>query len=559
MNCKTMIKKLTSVLLSILISMSCIITSVSPAQAGTPIDSYAPERYFVSNDSTTLQTTGTSPETALTLTFTSPAPATKDFLVLATAITNNADEADYTLVQLTIDGSPYSISNNSPVNASVNWRTFEAFKVMENAGGSSHTIKIEYCSGSGAQASIKNVSLAVLEISNYGYVDESAENTTDTTVETQASLEFTPSQTADYLLFFTANMKSSADNKAIHASANKDGTPYAALELADSHYNSCARLIHETGLSHESTYTFTVTYYSESGGIAYIKDTRILAVLASDLGDHYYNNTSLTGGSTTSTSYVDEVSLELTGLSGTNDYLIIGGGLGQHASKGGEFDARLSVNGTYYNVTSFEAPDRNFYKPFLFMRKVNFTPGSPTIKIQYQAGTAGTVSVQGVSVVVIKANTCESYDSSDHDTVDDVFDLSSNLYLWANGLGGNTTCDIAYYDADGAWVATDADVTSGSYGNLSSNALATSSYSGKTEGWGYGVVFADGLAEIPSTYSSATASAKYIMTDRFCVTSGPVPPIPEWPTIGLVSVGILIVVGYFWLRNCGEHPLQNIM
>ncbi|MFC2017404.1 hypothetical protein ACFLUD_03215, partial [Chloroflexota bacterium] len=276
----------------------------SQAQAGTPADAYTIERYY-SENVTEQSTANTTFQDAVTLTFTPP--ATANYTVIASALTNNSDTNYSTVVQLIIDGTNYSETYHKPVDAALNWRSFGAHKVHSFTGATEHTVKIQYRTENAAgTAYIQRVAIAVVEVTNfYDVAQETEISTTSASYVDAVTFTFTPPVQADYLILVTANLRSSTSGKNAAMQWTIDGTadPNSEVIQPGTNYMSWGHIEREnlTAASH----TFKIQYHTESPSTAYIKSARITAILLTDLGSDQYQE-SEAESKTTSSTYVDK-------------------------------------------------------------------------------------------------------------------------------------------------------------------------------------------------------------------------------------------------------------
>jgi len=513
-------------ILASLLSLAALFLSAGalPAKAGTPDDSYKPERYYTQAiDEQT--TTSTSFQDALTLTFTPP--STKNFLVIASALTNNSSTSYSTIVQLDIDGTAYSTSYHKPVNTSLNWLSFGTHKVISATGGVAKTAKVQYCTENAlGTAYIKRVAIAILEVSNYHDAEDETENTTmENLWQDAVTLNFTPAAQGDWLILATANIANSEDREYTKARITLDGTALAwdnELKHYGPAYMSWGYMEKEN-LTAEA-HTFKIQYATSGEGTAKIKNARITAVKLADLGDSNYAESS-GSSSTSSTSYVDKTTLTFT-PSTRNDYIIIGTGLGTETTMSYAFYSNLDIDGTSYGESMFVPPteEEPVWRSSFFLTKENLTAAEHNLKIQYKtSSSSGTASIRNANIIAIKANTAESYSSSSHATIDNDYGAEEHsAYIWAHGLEAEASYDVAYYDA-------------GANGDPSA-----------TAGTWHAVVFRGGSSP-PANYNDAAGTAGYVVADSFTVQQE---AIPEFPTVGAgIAVAGMCFGIYSWMRK----------
>jgi hypothetical protein len=258
--------------------------SAEPALAGTPDDTSTVERYY--NEHTAQQsTTSTSYVDAVSINFTPP--ATKDYLVVFSALTNNSSIFFPTILHLDINGTGYSETSHRPVNTTLNWRSFGGQKVITANAGVAQDISIQYKTGNAsATAYVQRVAISIIEIANYENAEANAEtSTTLDTYENKVTLTFTPSEAADYLVLVTVNSRNSVPGKDCYVEMMMDGVPRGEFTTVNSPYASAAT----AGIMNFSVveHTLQINYKTQGFGTAFLKDARITVVKASDLGTFY--------------------------------------------------------------------------------------------------------------------------------------------------------------------------------------------------------------------------------------------------------------------------------
>ncbi|MFC1994775.1 hypothetical protein ACFLVD_01385 [Chloroflexota bacterium] len=196
-------------------------------------DSYTIERYYAETIAEQFTTSG-SFQDVVTLAFTPPSD--KDFLITASALTNNSSVDYYTEIQLLINDTvapvAYSTTQHKPYAVDTNWRSFGTHIVIECTGGTEYTITIQYRTQTldASTAYTRRAAIAVLEVSDYVSVaDEDPSETTETGYQTKLTLNIEPSLAADYLILATANLSNSSATKGTQIQLTKDGTPVRRL------------------------------------------------------------------------------------------------------------------------------------------------------------------------------------------------------------------------------------------------------------------------------------------------------------------------------------------
>ncbi|MFC1991653.1 hypothetical protein ACFLVC_02880 [Chloroflexota bacterium] len=524
------------VLAGILLGMFAV-----PVKAGTPgIDFYKIERYYLeANTAANATTQSTSPVTAANLTFTPSGNTTnKTFLILASALTNNSAETATTSVELNIDGAVYSTVNHSAARVSNNWRSWATHKVIEVPNGSPVSAAIQFFTSVGTEtAYVQWTTLAALEISTENtYTSENNSSHTtdlkDPNYQNSVNLTFTPTA-GDYLLLATAVSRNSAGKEAYVRLTSADvhspvitGETWGSWAVAENHTLS------------NTQYTFKIDYATGStGGTAELRDSRLTAVLLSDLGS--WNSTATEGeGSTISDTYIDYATLTYSPAN-QGDWIVLASGLGKQAINNNQYYAKLNIDDTTdLGEYIFESEGRNIYRSFMMLRKVNLSSGSHDINLMHKQGGSEIFSKE-FFITAIKADAVESYNDVALETIENNYSAGQNPYIRVHGLRPSNTYAVGYYDGSGEKIETDTK-TSSSTGNLSSLInLVSGSYVSSTPGDWHAVVFDTTYGSPSANYSVATTTKStngYVTEDIFNV---PASAIPEFPSI----IAAVVVIG----------------
>ncbi|MFC1995388.1 hypothetical protein ACFLVM_00710 [Chloroflexota bacterium] len=530
--------------------------------------------------SSAIPSTAVSPSStnAATLAFTPS--ATKNFLIIASALTNNSSDLYYTELWLDIDGTNYSVTQHMAVNPAENWRGFGSYQIV-SLDNSLHTIKIDFrTENADGTASIKWATITAIEISGVAGTDYWADDigagqdpatgetsTTNTSASpvTIATITFTPAA-GDYLVLATANSKSS--------STSKDAIVQLTLSAADATpatsggtYGSWA---HAELLQLINTeYTFTITYWATSPETAYIKDCRLYIVPVSDLGTS--SQFAIHGsGSTTETTYLATPPNATTATTKTftpstrNDWIILMSCLGMGNTTGYNFYTKLNIDETTdLGEYIYEMPERSIWRSAFMSRKTNLSAAEHSIYIMYHTGTDSPIkaaSILEANLWAINFNTVESYSSDTYATVDDLYDTFGNvIYIWGHGLRPSKTQGYAvgYYDgtgtlgADGIKITTDDLLTSTNIGVIESS-YDPSLNVGVAPGTWHAAIFDKQYGDPPVTYDLVAAAAGYVVDDAFEVQAA---AIPEFPTIlsAIVVSGVCFSIFYLLRRRRIVH------
>ena len=174
----------------VVLALGCVLLlNRSQVQAGTPDDSYTIERYYTESLAESTWSTDTSFQDKVTLTFIPP--ATKNYLIVASALVTNGSTSYYTEVKLVIDGTDYGINQFQPSGAGAdNYVTFFD-GIVQQLDNTSHTVKISYRTNNTAGAAyIKNAAISIIEASNYNFGDDTTSTfqTNSTSYVTEVTL-----------------------------------------------------------------------------------------------------------------------------------------------------------------------------------------------------------------------------------------------------------------------------------------------------------------------------------------------------------------------------------
>jgi len=225
-------------------------------------------------------TTSTSYQDKTTLTFTPESQG--DYIIIATAILDGSSASYDFKCQLLVGAATYSITNIETVGAAnrYSWGSF----VRLNLSASSQTIKIQYCSESGATAGIANARIVVLRAdqfeNNYYAESNTRSTTTSTSYQDKTTLTQTP-QAQDHLVIGCAGADGSSGSYSTYAQLIEGGAGYGEMlietkDTSNRHYPYF--MMYKKTLSATST-TWKIQYKSENtGATAGIQDARIIVI-----------------------------------------------------------------------------------------------------------------------------------------------------------------------------------------------------------------------------------------------------------------------------------------
>ncbi|MFC2034496.1 hypothetical protein ACFLTT_03765, partial [Chloroflexota bacterium] len=398
-------------------------------------------------------------------------------------------------------------------------------------------------------AEIKWATIMALEVSNTGpnryyNAEANTENTTTTTepvYDTAVELNFTP-VAGDYLFLATAVSRNDVSKKEAYVQFTSvdthspliTGSTWGSWAMAENHTLSAT--------SYNSTIEFAT---GGSGGAAHIKDARITVVPLSVFGDTY-NASTVDQGITSSSTYVDFATANVT-LANRLDCYILASGLGRQNTNNDQYYAQITIDD---NVTGlgeyiFQTEDKDIYRSFFMARRVNLASGSHQVNLQHKAGGSDVYSKE-FHIVTIEANTAESYSSDSIPTpIDDGFTTGENPFIRAYGLQPDHDYTVGYYDENGDKVSSDVNSRSSATGNISSQYIFPNE--GEAPGTWHAVVF-DGSSSVDyATANSTKSNNGYVTEDTFEVYAS---AIPEFPGI----IAVLTVTGmcfavYLWMRK----------
>jgi len=521
-----------------------------PATAGIPgIDYYKIERYYLeANTSTAANTTSTSPVTAANLTFTpSGSSANKTFLILATSLTNSTSSTETTSVHLDIDGEDYCSVNHTAADPDINWRSWGAHKVIEVPNGNPVSAAIEfYTSNSEVTAYVKWTTIAAFEIENYYYAENITLGTTPSELDVdKVTLNFTPPSAGDYSVFMAAASRSENSNKDCIVTYSDSLNPSISITTGAT-WGNWSHTENLTNIS--GSQTLKISYRTTGAATdAQIKNAYITAVRTSDLGNSQFAEAN-SENTTTSGVYGDKLELNFAPVS-RGDWVIVGAGLGQQNDQNNSYYAKLSANGTDLGEYMYDIVDRNIYRSFMMLRKLNFSSTNQSIKLQHKTSPGGTSNSKNFTLLAIKADTVESYNDSSLQNIDDSFTTGENPYIRVHGLKASDSYAVGYYDDDGDKVATVSNLTSSTTGNLSSYYALGTDLDAAPGTW-HAVVFDTTYGAPSANYSVVTSNKSasgYVTEDSFDVAAS---AIPEFPTIitAVVVIGTCFAI-YIWMRK----------
>jgi len=241
---------------------------------------------------------------------------------------------------------------------------FSRHMVMELNGGTEYTFKLQFkTSNASGTAYLENGHILILQVSDYHTAYEEAEsNTTSTTYVDKTTLTFTPSSAGDYLVIGSCHMTINSVLRSLYTQLIHNGTSQGEVcrELTVANeYRAFTSMRVITFSSAQQT--LKLQYKTEDvSEAAYIKDARITAIRLNDLGIDD-NSVDIDGPeTTTSETYVDVPSANITFTPSPNqegDYLVLGFCLLKGDKTNRKAYARLELDGTPYGEMAFRPDD----------------------------------------------------------------------------------------------------------------------------------------------------------------------------------------------------------
>ncbi len=519
-------------------------------RAGTPDDSYTVDRYYVETNhegtpQTTTNTSG-SPVTAATLTFTPK--ATKNYLIIASALATSDSTTEGAWVYLDVDSTTTSdLATFIPLSLSpLGWRSWGIHKVV-SLDAQEHDIYIKFYAGPNTTtAKVLWTTITAIEVTNYvTAAAEAPANITNTTFDVDNQLETASISAGTYLILATANTRNKKDvppkdtdfQLTINGTPHGLGTTSYKEDSASSGVSAYSSYQQVEVVTVRSSFTARLDFLAKNPNDGNAKDYRVTAVKLSDLGTYEWGEE--TGPITDTTgSYVAVDSSPLTFDPNVEaNWLVLASGLGNQATTSNEYYAKLVLDNTNLGEYIFTASDKTLYRSYFMLRRLTLTDDSHTIQFYHHtttpaAGTAGTIEA---NVVAIKLATMESHSDSGFVTVwgnvDTEFDTYGNLvYLRGMGFTPGTNYRIAYYDngASGGQFLKNTDTSSDTKGELTDNTFYPSNWGSATAGNWKAVVSSQ--SHTPETNYSDYSTAQKIAADTSRYKPPQYPNSPRrWP------------------------------
>jgi len=280
-------------------------------------------------------------------------------------------------VQLVGDGVVYAVENFTPKDKTDNY-AFAAHKVVY-LDNTTHVFKIQYRSAvADNEAKIKQARIWAKRIAVENVENEPPDSTTSTTYESRVTLSFTPPSAGDYLLLATADFAGSSTSYSTFVRLF-DADVIENENIAESQReptvvtdNYSFATMKKLGLP-ASTRTFKLQYRT-SGATAWIRNARLTAIRADDLGAiRYEENDAVV--SDNSGSWITRVTLSFTPAS-TQDYLVITSAMVRRNAAGARVEARLLHGSTDLATKLYTAQDATDYASFFACKKVELAAGT---------------------------------------------------------------------------------------------------------------------------------------------------------------------------------------
>lgn len=237
-------------------------------------------------------------------------------------------------------------------------------------------------------------------------------STTSTSYVDKVALTFTPEPNSTYLIVASWLMQGSSTSYQAKAKLTRTtGTPKDFNELIyqpkdTTDYISGGAIGIDTFGDSPGPQTYKVQFCTNNAsGTTRIKEAKIFAFRLSE-GDFYAQNEARS--TTTSTSWQDKTVLTFT--SETADYLILASATADGSSTSYDFKVQLTIDGTAYNAVNIEPYNAGNRYLWAMIKKVSFTSGSHTIKIQYcSESTLATAGIAHARIVVLKLSNFSNY------------------------------------------------------------------------------------------------------------------------------------------------------
>lgn len=237
-------------------------------------------------------------------------------------------------------------------------------------------------------------------------VSEGQSSTISTTYTDKLSLTFTPSAAADYLVLGYAEFFSSATTTGAKARMDIDGTIYGEGITSSTAWVPWvyAKKVSLTAASH----TIKIQFASSSaGGTVYIRNARIVVIKLSQFPANYYAEDE-TRTTTTSTAYVDKVSLTQTPAA--VDHVYIYQFTLDEASTTRYANGRAIKDTSVFSETRSRPVATADRYPHFVVKKETPAAASATWKIQYStSASAAAAGCAWAKILVIQLATTGGY------------------------------------------------------------------------------------------------------------------------------------------------------
>lgn len=251
------------------------------------------------------------------------------------------------------------------------------------------------------------------------YAESTAESTDlDTTgvYADKTTLTFTPDASSTYYLIASWYMQQLTSTiRYVAGNLIESGTPTTYQEIIHDTHDTTGDYYAGGGLgiftegASPASRTFKIQVKGENNAVSEkIKNARLLAIKKHASDQHVEQTTRQT---TVSTTYVDVSGTSLTFTPATTgDYIIIAMAQADVSTASRAMGILVNIDGVTYGETAPAVQDGALNKyPFFFVKKVNLSSASHTIKLQFKSDSAAvTLGLDKIRIIALRADTFDN-------------------------------------------------------------------------------------------------------------------------------------------------------
>jgi hypothetical protein len=332
----------------------------------------------------TISTTSTTYQDKVSINFVPQ--ITADFVIIATAELQGSSTNYQAKAQLIVGSATFQ-ELKYRVKDTTDWYPFCGMKRLNLSGGTSYTIKIQYCtSNSAGTAYIKNARLIILSLQSEYAESENLSTTDSTSWQDKVTLSFTPASDGDYLVIGSANYRGSNTIRDTRIRLIQDGLTVHTDTVGRPGPDTTASY-YTFGVMRRTTlgaapHNFTIQYCSSAAlAFAGINYAHIVAIRLDRFDGNYYAESEAESSPAASNTWYDKVAN--TYAANVGNYLMMGSVSYRSGSTSYSVGLDFQTESTSRQLPLVEHRDATTYECAFFMTYQPLVAGSKTDRIRW--------------------------------------------------------------------------------------------------------------------------------------------------------------------------------